>query len=409
MWFVGILLLGALAPSLALENGLARTPPMGWLAWERFRCNTDCENDPDNCISERLFKRQAEMMVSEGYADFGYEYIIIDDCWSEKEREPNGELLADKKRFPSGIGNLSDYVHSLGLKFGIYQDYGTKTCAGYPGLIDHMKIDADTYAKWKIDYVKLDGCNSSPSDMDKGYPEFGKHLNATGRKMVYSCSWPVYQSLNGIKPNFTLIAENCNLWRNWYDIQDSWSSVSTIVDYFGGNPDNLVANAGPGHWNDPDMLIIGNYGLSFEQSKTQMALWAIMAAPLLMSHDMRDTSAEAKAILQNAQVIAVNQDPLGIQGNKISNSSKIEIWTRPITPVEKEFYSYAIAFTSRRDDGTPFKVTTTLKELGLSAPGGYHVKDLFDKTNYGVLHSEDKIEVHVNPLGVVFLRANVLQ
>uniref|UniRef100_A0A6M2DWE2 Alpha-galactosidase n=1 Tax=Xenopsylla cheopis TaxID=163159 RepID=A0A6M2DWE2_XENCH len=409
MWFAFVLFLGALAPSLALENGLARTPPMGWLAWERFRCNVDCDNDPDNCISENLFKQTAEKMVSEGYADVGYEYIIIDDCWSEKAREPNGELLADKKRFPSGIGNLSDYVHSLGLKFGIYQDYGTTTCAGYPGLIDHMEIDANTYAKWKVDYVKLDGCNSNPADMDKGYPEFGKYLAATGRNMIYSCSWPIYQTVNGMKPNFTLIAEHCNLWRNYYDIQDSWNSVTTIIDYFGSNPDGIVSHAGPGHWNDPDMLIIGNFGLSYEQSKTQMALWAIMAAPLLLSNDLRHTTDEAKSILQNRKIIAVNQDPLGIQGNKISTVNKIETWTRQISPVEGEFHSYAIAFASRRDDGTPYRMTKALKELGLNATGGYHVQDLYDDTNYGVLLPDDTIQVRVNPSGVVFLRAVVQQ
>ncbi|XP_026481041.1 alpha-N-acetylgalactosaminidase-like [Ctenocephalides felis] len=409
MWFVGVLLLGALVPTFALENGLARTPPMGWMTWQRFRCNIDCENDPDNCISENLIKKMADKMASEGYLEAGYQYIVIDDCWSEKQREPNGELLADKKRFPSGMGNLSDYVHSLGLKFGIYQDYGTHTCAGYPGIFGHMKIDAETFAKWKVDYVKLDGCNSNPADMDTGYPEFGRYLKETGRNMFFACGWPLFQTVGEVPRNYSLISEHCNSWRNWHDIQDSWGSVQFIVNYYEKNPDNIIDFAGPGHWNDPDMLVIGNFGLSFEQSKTQMALWAIMAAPLIMSNDLRHISDESKAILQNARVIKINQDPLGKQGKQIFSENNVEIWTRPITPVENEFYSYAIAFANGRDDGTPYKVTRTLKELGLVAPAGYHVEDVYDRTNYGLLYPEDRIEVHINPSGVVFLRANVQQ
>lgn len=153
--------------------------------------------------------------------------------------------------------------------------------------------------------------------MDIGYPEFGRNLNYTGRPMIYSCSWPVYQIYSGIQPNFSSIIEHCNLWRNFDDIQDSWASLESIIDYYGNNQDQIVPNAGPGHWNDPDMLIIGNFGLSYEQSKTQFAIWAIMAAPLLMSVDLRSIRPEYKAILQNKKIIAVDQDVLGIQGRRI--------------------------------------------------------------------------------------------
>ncbi|KAG7174442.1 Alpha-N-acetylgalactosaminidase-like 1 [Homarus americanus] len=181
----------------ALDNGLARTPPMGWLAWERFRCNIDCENDPHNCISESLLKNMADMMVSEGYRDLGYNVVSLDDCWPAHERDQDGKLQPDPQRFPSGLGALADY------------------------------------------------------------------------------------------PNWTSIIETCNLWRNYNDIQDSWSSVANIINHYGDNQDKIVPNAGPGHWNDPDMLIIGNFGLSYEQSKTQMAIWAVMAAPLLMRDTQR--------------------------------------------------------------------------------------------------------------------------
>jgi len=141
--------------SSALDNGLARTPPMGWLAWERFRCNTDCENDPHNCISERLFMQMADLVISDGYYDAGYRYINIDDCWLAHERDRRGKLQPDATRFPSGIKALGDYVHSKGLKFGIYEDYGNYTCAGYPGILGHLKEDADTFESWGVDYVKV--------------------------------------------------------------------------------------------------------------------------------------------------------------------------------------------------------------------------------------------------------------
>lgn len=226
---------------------------------------------------------------------------------------------------------------------------------------------------------------------------------------------------NPIQPNFSSIIEHCNLWRNYDDIQDSWASLEAIIDYYGNNQDQIVPNAGPGHWNDPDMvgyrrqlkcpnrvtylyllktqLIIGNFGLSFEQSKTQFAIWAIMAAPLLMSVDLRTIRPEFKAILQNRKIIAVDQDPLGIQGRRIYKHKGIEIWSRPITPISQTYYSYAVAFVNRRTDGTPSDVAVSLKELGLQSPAGYRVEDLYEDVNYGVLSPNTKIKVKVNPSG----------
>lgn len=401
--FVVVCILGKIS---GLDNGLALTPPMGWLAWERFRCNTDCKNDPDNCISDRLFRTMTDILVSEGYAAVGYEYVNVDDCWPERERDPRGRLVPDRERFPYGMKSLSDYVHSKGLKFGIYEDYGNFTCAGYPGVVGHLAGDASTFASWGVDYVKLDGCYALPVDMDHGYPEFGRQLNLTGRQMVYSCSWPVYQIYAGLQPNFTSIIEHCNLWRNFDDIQDSWASVESIIDYYGNHQDVIVPNAGPGHWNDPDMLIIGNFGLSYEQSKTQFAIWAILAAPLLMSVDLRTIRPEYKAILQNRKIIEVDQDPLGIQGRRIYKHRGIEIWSRPIIPIHGQYYSYAIAFVNRRTDGTPSDVAVTLRELGLNNPSGYRVEDLYEDVDYGVLSPQTKIKVKVNPSGVVILRAD---
>lgn len=161
-------------------------------------------------------------MVSRGYLSVGYEYIIVDDCWLSKSRDPiTGKLLPDPERFPSGIKLLADYVHSKGLKFGIYEDYGTLTCGGYPGSIDHLELDAQTFAEWGVDYVKLDGCYADIKQMDTGYPQMGEFLNKTNRPMVYSCSWPAYQE-GTIQPNYEKIAKYCNLWRNYDDIQDSF-------------------------------------------------------------------------------------------------------------------------------------------------------------------------------------------
>ena len=233
---------------LSLDNGLARTPPMGWMSWERFRCNTDCAADPDNCISEALFVSMAEALVKTGLNKVGYEYIIIDDCWLDHKRDHTGRLQPDATRFPSGIKALADRIHGMGLKFGMYEDYGNYTCGGYPGILGHLELDAQTFASWEIDYLKVDGCYANTNDMDDGYPAFGKYLNATGRPIVYSCSWPDYQLAEGKKPDYGKIAEHCNLWRNFDDIDDSWASVLTIIDYYGNSntSDDFASFAGPG-------------------------------------------------------------------------------------------------------------------------------------------------------------------
>lgn len=391
---------------LCLENGLARTPPMGWLSWERFRCIIDCDKDPKNCISQQLFKTMADLLASEGYSRAGYVYLVIDDCWMAEHRVDN-QLMGDPKRFPKGMKDLADFVHSRELKFGIYGDFGKLTCAGFPGSQFHLETDAETFASWGADYVKFDGCYSKVVDMDAGYSKFGRFLNATGRPMVYSCSWPYYQHVKGMLPNYTAIAENCNLWRNFDDIQDSWRSVSSILAWYGTNQDMIIPNAGPGHWNDPDMLIVGNYGLTVDQAVAQMALWAVLAAPLMISADLRTISPVYKKIILNRDVIAVDQDELGIQGRRIYSYKKLEIWRRPILPMASVEYSYAIAFLNLRDTGEPSELTKSLKELGLDAEFGYLVKDLFDGIEYGVLYPEYKLSVRINPCGAVLIRAIV--
>ncbi|KAF7648807.1 hypothetical protein LDENG_00151420 [Lucifuga dentata] len=352
----------------ALDNGLLKTPPMGWMAWERFRCDVDCEEDPDNCIGEQLFRNMTDRLAEDGWKELGYEYIIIDDCWMSMLRSKEGRLQPDPFRFPSGIPRLARYVHDRGLKLGIYADMGTHTCMGYPGTtLDKIEIDAQTFASWGVDYLKFDGCNSNAVEQMLGYPRMSKALNATGRPIAYSCSWPAY--VGGLPPNvnYSLLGDYCNLWRNFDDIQDSWDSVQGIADWFFNNQDDLQLAAGPGRWNDPDMLIIGNFGLSLDQARAQMALWAIMAAPLIMSNDLRNLDNAARAILQNKVAISINQDPRGIQGRRLlQEKSCIEVYWRALSDSAS-----ALVFLSRRQD-MPFIYSSSLAKLSYTA-GNYEV------------------------------------
>ncbi|XP_055630969.1 alpha-N-acetylgalactosaminidase-like [Toxorhynchites rutilus septentrionalis] len=408
-----ILLLGiavfALGVVSALENGLARKPPMGWMTWQRFRCITDCNKYPDECISEALIKRMADLMVSEGYLDAGYDYVNIDDCWSMMERDADGVLWPNPERFPNGMKHLADYVHSKGLKFGIYQDIGTNTCAGYPGMRDFYEIDAKTFAEWEVDFIKVDGCYADAVKMVEDYVLLGEIMNKTGRPILYSCSWPAYQEEEDIIPDYETLKKTCNMWRNWDDIEDSHSSVERITKYFSDNQYRIQPHSGPGHWNDPDTLILGNYGLSYEQSKSQLAVWTVLAAPLLLSNDLATVTPEIKELLLNREIIAVDQDPMGIQGRYVQTIRNIEIWKRPILPKVKEVYTHAIAFVSRRADGAPYAIEVNLVEdLGLrinSSIKGYKVYDLFQTDRKPVfVRANGTFETRVNPTGANFYR-----
>ncbi|KAG5879686.1 hypothetical protein JTB14_009960 [Gonioctena quinquepunctata] len=297
-------------------------------------------------------------------------------------------------------------VHSKGLKFGIYGDYGTMTCGGYPGSIDSLEIDANTFAEWGVDYLKLDGCYTDYHTIEGGYIQMGKYLNATGRPIVFSCSWPAYQEPEGLKSNYSLLSEVCNLWRNWDDIEDSWNNVTEILKWFSNNQDRLSNFSGPGHWNDPDMLVIGNYGLSYEQSKAQMAIWTVMAAPLIMSVDLRTIDQKAKKILLNKDVIAINQDPLGIMGKLVLSRDKIDLWTKPVVPEVDGSLSYAIGFLSHRVDGYPRRLNFTLSELGIGDADCYLLKDLFEPQHeVQIVTKKERVFIRVAPTGGVLLLA----
>ncbi|CAL8248118.1 unnamed protein product [Lota lota] len=395
-YFQVVLLLALIPGSTSLDNGLLRTPPMGWMAWERFRCDIDCNKDPMNCISEKLFRDMADRLSEDGWRELGYEYVMIDDCWMSMQRGSDGRLQPDPDRFPGGIAKLARYIHDRGLKLGIYADMGSATCMGFPGTtLDKVELDAHTFASWGVDYLKFDGCNSNAIEQLIGYPLMSKALNATGRPIAYSCSWPAY--IGGLPPNvnYSLLGDMCNLWRNFDDIQDSWDSVQSIFDWFSTNQDDLQPAAGPGRWNDPDMLIIGNFGLSLDQARTQMALWAIMAAPLVMSNDLRTLNNDALAILQNRVAIAINQDPRGIQGRRLlQEKSRIEVYWRPLS-----HSANALVFLSRRQD-MPYLYHSSLAKLNFPA-GSFEAYNVFSGKTLTGLSDKTEFTVSINPSGVV--------
>lgn len=382
---------------------------MGWLTWTRFLCNIDIVNDPENAISQHLIVEMADRMYYDGYLDAGYEYVIIDDCWSYGVRDSDGRLMPNPHRFPLGIKKLADYVHSRGLKFGIYADVGTKTCGGFPGSLGNYTLDAQTFADWGVDYLKVDGCYVDPRRMDELYPEMGRALNETGRKIVYSCEWPLYQKNVGIVPNYEKIAASCNLWRNYDDITYSWTEIYRTVEYQAINQDKLVKVSGPGGWTDPDMLVVGNYGLSVEMQRTHMAYWAIMAAPLIMSNDLRSISKESKEILLNKDVIAVNQDKLGIMGKRISKKNGIDTWARWVEPrLPNGKASLAVLVHNSNVQGGPVKTSIFISDLGLDNPRGYVLSDLFNhNATIGLFFPGQNLTIAVPPMDVLMFKATI--
>ena len=328
-----ILILLTLIQAIDARNSLARTPPMGWMSWELFRCDVDCSVDPTSCISESMYKAQTDSLSEEGYVKAGYTGIHMDDCWESKHppRDPITQKLApNATRFPSGLKALGDYMHQKGATFGLYTAESPTTCGGYPASANMEVLDAQTFAEWGVDYMKVDGCG--PANYYKGgYKAMGAALEASGRDIVYSCSWPAY--INGgnetKQPFAEFINDGCNLWRNYDDIQCNWASLAGIIEHWGKYGESLVPYAGPGHWHDMDMLLIGANCIAEPEERTQMAIWSISAAPLIMGNDLRNVSDASKAILLNTDAIAVSQDPLGQMGMRISQGDTTgQVWAR---------------------------------------------------------------------------------
>ena len=286
----------------SLDNGLGLTPQMGWNTWNKFWCG----------INETLIHDSIDALINSGLFEAGYNYINLDDCW-QKYRGEDGYIIPDNDTFPHGIEPLVEYAHSKGLKFGLYSSAGNYTCQGRPGSLDFEKQDAEIYAKWNIDYLKYDNCYNRGISSLIRYPTMKDCLNETGHPIFYSlCQW-------GQEKVATWAKDVGNSWRTTGDISDSWNSMITIID----QNDKWYKYAGPGGWNDPDMLEVGNGGMTLTEYKTHFGLWCISKAPLLIGCDITNMSDDIKKILTNKEYIAINQDKLGEQGHKIKRTQII--------------------------------------------------------------------------------------
>jgi alpha-galactosidase len=368
----------------AQDSPLAATPPMGWNSWNKFGCN----------VSEDLIRQMADAMVKSGMKDAGYQYVVIDDCW-QVSRDKNGNIVADPQRFPSGIKALADYVHGLGLKFGIYSDAGSKTCAGRPGGLGHEYQDALQYAAWGLDYLKYDWCNTTSQDAQASYANIRNALTASGRPIVLSiCEWGT------AKPWLWGKAVGGNLWRTTGDINDKWETkkkeplgMLDILDLQEG----LESFASPGHWNDPDMLEVGNGGMTTPEYQAHFSLWSILAAPLMAGNDLRNMTPEIRAILTNKEVLAVNQDPLGIEGRRVRKEDDLEVWARPL-----QDGSRAVVLLNR--GAGEKEITVSWENLGYPAHLSAGVRDLWKGSDLGQV--KGKFSTAVASHSVVMLRVS---
>ncbi len=394
-----LLLVTLLFPSFGNAQkfeGLALTPPMGWNSWNHFGCNVD----------EKLIRETADALVSTGMRDAGYVYLVIDDCW-QGERDSLGFIQPDPNRFPSGMKALADYVHSKGLKFGIYSCAGNKTCGGRPGSRGYEYQDAYTYAKWGVDYLKYDWCNTEGLNSIGAYTTMRDALYNAGRPIVFSiCEW-------GDTRPWEWAKNVGHLWRITGDIANcfdceinhgSWSSwgVMKIVDMRKG----IRQYAGPGHWNDPDMLQVGR-GMSVAEDRSHFTLWCMMAAPLMAGNDIRSMTKETREILLNKEVIAINQDSLGVQGFRFcDNYQGVEIWIKPLKNGD-----WAVCFLNRGEikrslsfNWNEHWIADDISHSTLDTKNNvYIVRDLWAKKNVGTTTQPFKTDVDVHDVVLIRL------
>jgi alpha-galactosidase len=361
----------------AQTGGLAATPPMGWNSWNHFKA----------AVSDANVRATADELVSSGMRDAGYIYVNIDDTW-EGQRDANGVIHPNSK-FPD-MKALADYVHSKGLKLGIYSSPGPKTCAEYEGSYGHEEQDAKTYASWGIDYLKYDMCSFGTVlgqqaggdrarffELEKAaYKKMHDALAATGRPIVFSLCQYGWQQVWQWGPEV-----GGNLWRTTGDIDDTYTRMAEI----GFSQAGLAKYAGPGHWNDPDMLEVGNGGMTTDEYKTHMTLWVILAAPLLAGNDLTKMTPATKGLLMNKEVIAVDQDPMGKQGDRVWAEGPLEIWTKPLSGG-----AVAVGLFNRSDKEMP--MTLDLRQLGLSQNA--HLRDLWLGKDVQAVNGKYSIYVH---------------
>jgi alpha-galactosidase len=378
---VGVCLLLGTLGARAADAPQALTPPMGWNSWNRFGCD----------VSESLVRGAAEALVATGMKDAGYRYVVIDDCW-QVARDDSGDIVVDAERFPSGMKALADYVHAKGLAFGIYSDAGRKTCQGRPGSFGHEARDAAQYAAWGVDYLKYDWCNAEGIDARAAYSVMRRALDATGRPIVFSmCEWGTHQP-------WTWARGVAHLWRTTGDITDCWAcektdwgglSVTAIVDL----NEPLARFAGPGGWNDPDMLEVGNSGLNDVEARAHFSLWAIMAAPLMAGNDLGAMTPATRDILLNREVIDIDQDPRGVQGRRVRDDGDLEVWSKPLA-------DGGVAVVLLNRGNAPALVAASWQEIGLDVPPS-GVRDLWAHADRP---AGGRLEATVAPHGVEMFR-----
>jgi len=344
--------------SLCLDNGLGLTPSMGWNEYNYYH----------NKINETTVKATANRMVELGLFKLGYKYVNLDDCWQISRDPVTHVIQVDESQFPSGIPSLAAYVHSLGMSFGLYSDAGTKTCEGRPGSLGYETMDAATYTMWQVDFLKYDNCNSENIDPKIRYPVMRDALNHTGRPILFSmCEW-------GVEDPATWSVPVGNSWRTTGDISDSWASMI-------GNTrtnDRFWQYAGPGHFNDPDMLEIDTHnGMTQLEQITHFSLWAIMKSPLMLGMNVLNISQAALDIITNAEVIAINQDPLGIQGHRITNTTEHEVWAGGLAGGD-----VAVLLFNSGATAAP-SITVTWAQLGLANNQAAVVRDLWAHKDLG--------------------------
>jgi alpha-galactosidase len=378
----------------AAPGSPALVPPLGWNSWNSFGCG----------VTEAQVRQAADAMVSSGMREAGYRYVVVDDCWFDPQRDAAGNLRANAAKFPSGMKALGDYIHSKGLKFGIYQAPGERTCAqavgSYPGSTGsrgHEAQDAATFASWGVDYLKYDWCSPSGT-RDEQVARFTlmrDALRATGRPIVYSINPNSLHPITGATYNWGEVAD---LWRTTEDLLDIWQNGNTNSYPMGvGNVLDitapLAAQSGPGHWNDPDMLVVGRPGLSLTESRSHFALWALLGAPLMAGNDIRTMSADVSAVLRNPRLLAVNQDPLGAGGRRVRDDGGTEVFAKPLSDG-----SVAVGLFNRGD--TTATITTTPAQVGLSG-GPFTLTDLWTG---GTSSTSGQISASVPAHGVAVYR-----
>eukprot|EP01025_Chloroclados_australasicus_P043746 TRINITY_DN4691_c0_g1_i16.p1 TRINITY_DN4691_c0_g1~~TRINITY_DN4691_c0_g1_i16.p1 ORF type:complete len:467 (+),score=42.17 TRINITY_DN4691_c0_g1_i16:78-1478(+) len=374
----------------AVDNGVALTPPMGYNTWNSFGCH----------INETVVKANIDLMIGLGLRQAGYEYFILDDCWQANERvktgPDKGKLTWNETKFPSGIPSLVDYAHSKGLKFGIYSDAGLYSCQHYPGSFQHEELDAATFASWGVDYLKYDNCYEPPNVwvVDR-YKSMSLALKNTGRAMVFAiCEW-------GAEEPYTWAPSIGNTWRTTQDIHVDWQYIMRALDGTIG----LSEYAGPGAWNDPDMLEVGNIPTTkypVSANRAHFVVWAIMKAPLIIGADLRKLEKIYLDILKMKEVIAVNQDLLGVAGDLVKKQGYQEVYAAPLFDGSR-----AVVFLNRNEVSPGRNISISWKRIGYPSSIYANIRDLCKEKDLGVFTGS--IRVYVDALDAVMVKVSPLE